>query len=129
MSNNPILVTLSIDDKPAGQGNAGGGKYHYEFDPDVVHVTEHDTKIIYRLAEKDRSRYEVADLYSTDMNKQLIRKEISRDGTELSVIHVNTVPQLTVVSVRVKDRSRPEHISCDPQVTNDPPPVIGVPGT
>lgn len=121
MSNMAITVTLSITPNSMGKGNTRDGRYDYTFDPDVVHVTEQMTAITYQL--EDTSGYEMANLYSTDVQNQLSQPIFSHDGTKITVIHQNTTKQLTVVSVRVKDRTLGTAVSCDPQVTNDPPPV------
>jgi hypothetical protein len=122
-SSSPIDVTLTVKDSLLGDGNTGGGRYNYTFDPDLIHVTEHDTEIVYRLAKEDQSRFRIVNLYSTDTRDQLDELEIREDGAELKIVHRNTYQQLTVVSLLVHDTKHDHPVNCDPQVTNDPPPV------
>lgn len=121
MGNMAITVTLSVTPNSLGKGNTRDGRYDYKFDPDVVHVTDQMTAITYQL--DDTSGYEMVDLYTTDVQNQLSKPILSHDRTKITVIHQNTTKQLTVVSVRVKDRALGTAVCCDPQVTNDPPPV------
>lgn len=119
-----INVTLSVKDSLPGQGNTGGGHYSYTFDPDRVHVTEKDTKIVYRLADGDSPRFRIVNLYTTDAKKQLKHMKILNDGAELAVIHRNKHKQLIVVLVAVHDTQHDRPLNCDPQVTNDPAPLM-----
>ena len=118
-----IDVTLTVKDSLLGQGNTGGGRYSYTFEPDLIHVTERDTEIVYRLAEGDWPRFQIANLYTTDTKDQLEDMEVRKDGAELVVMHRNTRQQLTVVSLLVHDTKHERQVNCDPQVTNDPPPL------
>lgn len=118
-----IDVTLTVKDSQPGQGNTGDGHYSYTFEPDLIHVTEKNTEIVYRLAEGDSPRFRIVNLYTTDTKEQLEHMEVRKDGAELAVTHRNTRQQLTVVSLLVRDTEHARHINCDPQVTNDPPPV------
>jgi hypothetical protein len=122
-SSSTIDVTLTVKDNLLGDGNTGGGRYDYAFDPDLIHVTERNTEIVYRLAEEDQSRFRIVNLYSTDTRDQLGEKEIRKDGAELKIVHRNTYQQLTVVSLLVHDTKHDHPVNCDPQVTNDPAPV------
>jgi hypothetical protein len=114
-----------VEDAEQGKANSRCGHYYYKFDPDVVHVDESSTLIEYKLAEKDEKRFEVVQLYVTDANAQIAEPKRSHDNTVISIVHKNTTRQLTVVTVRVRDRKHSRHVNCDPQVTNDPPPVLG----
>jgi hypothetical protein len=117
-----INVTLTISDDAQGNGNTGGGNYRYDFAPDVVHVRDKDTEIVYAIAEKDRPRYRMVNMYVTDVNKQIGHPQIS--DYEISATHHNSKRQLTIVSIRVQDTEADLLMGCDPQVTNDPPPVL-----
>jgi hypothetical protein len=123
MSSKVITVSLTVTEDPTGKGKANGGSYDYTFIPDSVHVTEKKTLIVYELVKEDRERFEMVDMYTTDTKKQFAKMQIIDKGTAISVIHENSRKQLTVVSLRVKDRARSIPVNCDPQVTNDPPPV------
>ncbi len=118
-----IDVVLTVEDNLLEQGNTGGGSYSYSFEPDLIHVTERDTEIVYRLAEGDWPRFRITNIYTTDSKNQLEQKEVRMDGAELSVVHRNTHQQLIVVSLLVHDTKNDRPVNCDPQVTNDPPPV------
>jgi hypothetical protein len=120
-----IDVALTVKENPLGQGNTQGGSYDYKFDPDNVHVTEADTEIVYRLVEEDWERFAIEHIYTTDVIDQISKPTRSDDKTQISVVHKNTRRMLTVVSVRVSDRKKGCDLGCDPQVTNDPPPVSG----
>jgi hypothetical protein len=120
-----IEVMLTIKDNLHGDGNTGGGHYDYSFDPDLIHVAKRDTQIVYCLAKGNWPRFRMANLYTTDARDQLTGKEICKDGLELKVVHKNTHQQLTFVSLLVHDTEQDRRVNCDPQVTNDPEPVLG----
>lgn len=122
---NEIEVTLTIDETLPGFGNDRARKYNYVFDPERVHVTERDTRIVYRLAHCDLKRFRMADIYTTDAADQFGKPHVFDDGAAIAITHANKVKRLTqllvVVSVAA-DSDDPQRLGLDPQVTNDPPP-------
>jgi hypothetical protein len=116
-----ITVTLTIEERSNGTGNANGGHYHYSYDKDVVHVSEYDTEVVYKLADEDLGRFKMKQIYYVDLNKQIRKKRIS--DNLISFIHSNEERQLTILTIRVEDIGNGVYVSCDPQVTNDPPTV------
>lgn len=97
-------------------------KYHYKFNPEIVHISAHDTKVTYRLTDCDTSRYSMANLYATP-SEQLSAPSIGDKGTSISVTHSNTVQRLLNILVTVHDNTQERGlVQCDPQMTNDPPP-------
>jgi hypothetical protein len=117
-----IDVSLTITDAPPGQGQTSDRKYDYTFNPDRVHVTEGNTEIVYRLEGKHHDRFEMSDIFTTDARSQFSGVEVIEGGNAIRVLHANTVKQLTVVLVVVKDREKQQSVGLDPQVTNDPTP-------
>lgn len=122
---NEIEVTLTIDETLPGFGNDRGRKYNYVFNPERVHVTESDTRIVYRLAGRDLKRFRMADIYTTDADNQFGKPDVIEGGAAIAITHANKVKRLTellvMVTVNPQDNA-PETIGLDPQVTNDPPP-------
>lgn len=122
-----IEVKLSIVDGSSTQVGQGYRRtrdehYYYRFDPEIVHVTEHDTIVIYHLVSEDANRYTITNLYATP-NTQLSTPEILAKGTAISVVHSNTQQCLLDILVTVADRQQQgRRVSCDPQMSNDPPP-------
>lgn len=97
-------------------------KYHYKFDPDIVHVDQHNTVVTYQLTGCDTSRYIVDKLYATP-TEQLSQPMTNPKATAISVTHYNTVPRLIDILVTVIDTHQGRaRVNCDPQMTNDPPP-------
>lgn len=123
MSANVITVSLSVEENPDGTGNTRNGDYSYKFIPEDIHVTEKKTEVVYRLVERDRPHFEITGLYSTDTKDQFVDVAVIEGGAAVRFVHENSRQQLTVVSVRVRDRKKMVPVACDPQVTNDPPPV------
>jgi hypothetical protein len=126
MSTDPhiIEVELYLNDSAPGTGNTGGANFTYTFVPDLVHVDKKDTDIVYRISEQDWPRFQMADMYTTDVHDQLHGVNIIEDGRAIRVVHRNSRKQLTIVSIKVNDTQSKARLDCDPQVTNDPPPVF-----
>lgn len=124
-----IDVAVTIDDAIPGQEPKPGQlqtrdrKYNYSFDPDRVHVTSANTKIVYSLNDSGKDkRFEMSDIFTTDARGQITGVKRTDKNNSIEMYHANTVKQLTVVLVVVKDRKNPQTIGLDPQVTNDPTP-------
>lgn len=126
MSTNPqiIEVDLFLTESPSGTGNTGGGHFTYTFVPELVHVDKKDTDIVYRIADQDWPRYKMVDMYTTDVHDQFKDVNIIEEGRAIRVVHKNSRKQLTIVSIKVDDTQSSARLNCDPQVTNDPPPVF-----
>lgn len=122
---NEIEVTPTIAETLAGFGNDRGRKYNYVFDPSRVHVTERDTRIVYRLSGCDLKRLRMADIDTTDMENPFGKPHVIDDGAAVTITRANKVKRLTELLVMLTvdpGSDEPATLGLDPQVTNDPPP-------
>jgi hypothetical protein len=114
-----VTVNLSVAATESG-GNAGGGKYVYSYDPDIVTITESPTLVVYRFSEETDKNFEMLDIYTTDSKYQLSPAKPASDSRSLSLNNVNTQAQLIFLSTRVKDTKTGSIFNCDPQMINVP---------
>jgi len=101
-------------------GNTGGGQYFYSYFPDTIKVNKENETLEFVLSDATDKRFEIDTLVSTDANSQFKLPVLRSDKRSLDVLDVNSKPQLTLVSIVVKDTISGLHISCDPQVLNVP---------
>ncbi len=115
----PVIINLEVARVGRG-GNTGGGKYFYNFFPDLVNVLKPDTVMSYRLSADTGRDFRFSRFFSTDALGQLSKPQILDDGRQLDVLNANTVQYLILVSIQVEDRLDGTLVNCDPQVTNVP---------
>lgn len=101
-------------------GNTGDGKYFYSYLPDIIKVTKENEMMTFELSGATDDRFTVDTLVSTDANAQFQKPAIKSNKRGVDVLNINSNPQLTLLSVLVKDNVTGLHISCDPQVLNVP---------
>ncbi|MFC3195908.1 hypothetical protein ACFODZ_16760 [Marinicella sediminis] len=101
-------------------GNTGQGAYFYSYSPDIIQVTEKDTKMNFVLSDATDERFIINQLVSTDANQQFEPALLEQGKRSIRVMNKNTHSQLTMVSVLVQDTTTGAYISCDPQVLNVP---------
>ncbi|HEX7816639.1 hypothetical protein [Dyella sp.] len=113
-----VALVIQEDSFPGATMRDG---FNYLFKPEVVHVTECGTEIEYDLIDPDK--FELLDVYTSDLTGQVVKLDDKSSSDRMTILHQNIRKQVTVVSVRAREKASGRTIGCDPQVTNDPPPV------
>ncbi len=115
-----MIIKLTVSYVEFG-GNTGGGKYFYSYFPDTIKVTKANELMEFELSDATTDgRFKIDRMVSTDANNQLQNSVLRSNDRILDVVNVNSHPQLTLVSILVKDLKTGLHINCDPQVLNVP---------
>lgn len=114
------VVSVDVQDAPAGDGNAAGGDYRYVFDPDVAIIRKTPTRLIYQLTATTKKSLSFGALYSNDGRYQLTPPEVAPDGRSISVINLNTQRMLINVMLQLADTAAPALVHVDPTVLNEP---------
>ncbi len=101
-------------------GNTRRGQYFYSFDPDLVVVSQPQTRLVFNLHKEVPASFRIVDLVTSDAKYQLGNPKFAEGGRSVEVIDENTQRQLMYIVVLVKDTERNELVACDPQVVNSP---------
>lgn len=122
----PIIEIIPVDLHVAhvgAFGNIADGKYFYSCSPKIVNISQKNTLINFMLNEDSDERFEVVDIFFTDLHSQVtIEPATGPKGRSITVRHKNEVQALTFFSILVRDNKLGVDVNCDPQATNVPPP-------
>ncbi|MFC4819135.1 hypothetical protein [Dokdonella ginsengisoli] len=114
------VVSVDVQDTPAGDGNAVGGKYRYAFSPDIAIITKSPTRLVYQMTAATKKSLSFNALYSNDGRYQLARPELSPDGRSISVLNANTQRLLINIMLQISDSVAQNLVHVDPEVLNEP---------
>jgi hypothetical protein len=121
-----VTSYLTVTRVGTGGNSRGGGKYLYEFDPELINITKTPTLLRFQLSKQTAPNFAITDLFTTDSKFQLRGRKIEDGGRVISMLNDNTAQQLIFISLQLWDSDAQEIVNCDPQVTNTPettPPV------
>lgn len=114
------IVSVDVQDAPAGDGNAVGGKYRYVFSPTIAIITKSPTRLVYQMTAATKKSLSFNALYSNDGRYQLASPELSPDGRSISVLNANTQRMLVNIMLQISDSVAQSLVHVDPEVLNEP---------
>lgn len=104
-------------------GNVGNGEYFYSCHPKIWNVDKTNTPIVFTLSDGTEKRFQIVDVFHSDMNSQITQPIEGINGRSITVTHENKIKALTFFSILVLDnesKSDYPYVNCDPQATNVP---------
>lgn len=119
MSTSDLVIDLEVAYVGYG-GNTGGGQYFYSYLPHTILAKDSPTTIKIQFSAATSQDFEMYDMIASDGGTQL---SINKDGSGprvLDITNQNSVKQLIIVDILVKDTARDTVFVCDPQVINRP---------
>lgn len=117
--NLPVSLTLA---RVNFGGNAGRGRYFFNFSTDSILVQEAKTLLIITLSTDTPQEIVIDSLVSSDARGQVGPPRITNFARTVEVPVDNSAPYIIQVGVILRDEKTGELIVCDPQVICRPPP-------
>ena len=114
------VISVDVQDAPAGDGNAVGGKYRYVFKPDIALVKQSPTRLVYEMTATTKKGLTFGALYSNDGRYQLGQPLVAPDQRSISVVNFNTQRVLINIMLQLADSSAQSLVHVDPEVLNEP---------
>lgn len=117
--NLPVSLTLA---RVNFGGNAGRGRYFFDFSTDSILVLDAKTLLIITLSPDTPQEIIIESLVSSDARGQLGEPRITNFGRTVEVAVDNSLPYIIQVGLVLRDEKTGELVVCDPQVICRPPP-------
>ncbi|MCQ4166515.1 hypothetical protein [Tahibacter harae] len=117
--NLPVSLTLA---RVNFGGNAGRGRYFFDFSTDSILVQEAKTLLTITLSPDTPQEIIIESLVSSDARGQLGTPTITNFSRSVEVVVDNSLPYIIQVGLILRDEKTGELIVCDPQVICRPPP-------
>ena len=117
--NLPVSLTLA---RVNFGGNAGRGRYFFDFSTDSILVQEAKTLLTITLSPDTPQEIIIESLVSSDARGQLGTPRITNFSRSVEVAVDNSLPYIIQVGLILRDEKTGELIVCDPQVICRPPP-------
>lgn len=117
--NLPVSLTLA---RVNFGGNAGRGRYFFDFSTGSILVQEAKTLLIITLSPDTPQEIVIDSLVSSDARGQMGVPRITNFSRTVEVAVDNSQPYIIQVGVILRDEKSGELIVCDPQVICRPPP-------
>jgi len=122
---NPLLTIVTVFDV-GQQGNSPSGRFLFLLNQEVMHVTDRNSVLEYRLSDDSFARgIRFTGYFATDSHNQLTLAEPFTD-ISIKLRHANDSEALLIkVSLQVIDIANPTvRGALDPQITNVPSPHV-----